>query len=682
MGRKIGIDLGTSYSCVSFVDDDGIVRVIPNAEGEQTTPSAVCFAPDEQRVSVGALAKAEGVLYPECLVERVKNYMGDPDYSVYINGEEYSPTAVSCLILNKLIADAEAYLGEEIDGAVITCPAYFGHEARSATKVAAECVILSNGKHLTVWNVLDEPVATTLAYMNCVDEDEDMDKNLLIYDLGGGTFDCTLINIKASVDRKAFQIITTNGNHQLGGKDWDAALQKFVTDKFCMETGTDREDMECDWEIRAWLGERIEQVKKELSSMETTAFPISFARCKERITVTREEFEEVTSHLLDETIALVDQMLERKDMSFADVDEILLVGGSTYMPQVRKRLEAEYNKPIYLCQPDQMVAMGAAIYADGGKMGSLTGNRMGVSYGIRLYQNGQEWALNLLTKSDRRNRTRESSMYLPNIMLTGKEEEVNAVRILVVTNHSDYAIVPMEHCRRVYEEKVIVLDKPMRGNGRIKLTIADEWDKVGFIPGGNPITVTLTDEETQKSYSFTPIQYWWKEEEDANRIAVKKEAVVPLLKKDGQIYHKINKSIGVILLDEERQERSFFTLLNKRYFFAGDKAHSAEVELEIGEEGANIGIAVCDTEQTTAYEGFEEIGRMTVYAEPESSRVRLSCCVYDGGDTVKVKAKIGKTEQMMTIKGKLISMRECCYSEDAVYGDDWKTGWTLMRADD
>lgn len=362
MGKKIGIDLGTTYSCISYVDENGMVKIIDNQEGEQITPSVVFFDPNGTAV-VGSTARAEGAMNPECLVERVKNYMGDPNYNFNANGQDYSAAAVSSLILKKLVSAAEDYFGgEEIEGAVITCPAYFGDGARNATKVAGENVTLSNGQKLKVLKILDEPTAAAIAYGKT--RTEDMHKTILIYDLGGGTFDCSVMKIDFEGDSRRMQVITTGGNHQLGGKDWDAALAERVREKFCESTGCDIDEMRADAESIAWFSENVEKAKKNLTNRETTSMTPSFGGCKEKIEITREEFDDITYTLLDQTITLINDMMAKKEMSVAnDIDEIILVGGSTRMPQISKRLEQEYAKPITQYEPDKAVSMGAAYMA-------------------------------------------------------------------------------------------------------------------------------------------------------------------------------------------------------------------------------------------------------------------------------------------------------------------------------
>lgn len=353
MGKKIGIDLGTTYSCVACVDDDGRVRILDNAEGEQTTPSVVFISNGE--VVVGSTARAEGGLNPENIVERVKNHMGDPDYTLFVDGEEYSPAAISKLILEKLFRDAKDALGEDVNGAIVTCPAYFGEHARNATKLAAEKA------GINVLQILDEPTAASLAYG--YSRHEDMQKTILIYDLGGGTFDITVMKLNFVGDRREMEVITTGGDHLLGGKDWDAALTNYVTEEFCSITGCDQDEMKNDPECIQMFSENTEKVKKLLTSKESASMTVTFDGQKEKIEITRAKFEEITESLLNQTITLIGNTLDAKNLSINDIDEIILVGGSTRMPQVRARLEAEYGKPVSSFEPDKAVAMGAALMA-------------------------------------------------------------------------------------------------------------------------------------------------------------------------------------------------------------------------------------------------------------------------------------------------------------------------------
>ena len=361
MGKTIGIDLGSTYSCVYYVDDDGVLKAVDSAEGQNTTPSEVYFDPDGT-VLVGVEARAASALGLERMVARVKNYMGDPNYRFSIDDQEYSPTDVSALILQKLVQDAEYALKEEIDGAVITIPAYYAGSAAYATIQAGERVVLKNGGHLKVLRVLGEAAAAALAYYSSLPEGTK--KTVLVYDLGGGSFDCTLMNIDFTEGKKEGKIITLDGDHCLGGMDWDAALADYVRNEFCSMTGCDPEEMMCDPACIRWFIEHSERVKKILSQKAATKFVVNFAGFREKIELTREIFEEVTRYLLDRTICLVDQMLERKNMCMSqDVDEILLVGGGSKMPQVRSRLEMEYGKPVICSAPDRLVAMGAALAA-------------------------------------------------------------------------------------------------------------------------------------------------------------------------------------------------------------------------------------------------------------------------------------------------------------------------------
>ena len=522
MAKKIGIDLGTTYSCVSYVDDMGIVRIVDNIEGEQTTPSVVYFDPDGSAV-VGSTAKAEGGMHPECIVERVKNYMGDPDYKCYVNGTEYSAAAVSTLILRKLISDAEIAIGEEIEGAVITCPAYFGEGARYATKFAGEQVVLSNGKNLTVYKILDEPTAAAIAYGNS--RQEDMEKTVLIYDLGGGTFDCTVMKISFHGAERTMEVITTGGNHQLGGKDWDASLTELIRTKFCDVTGSDIDEMRSDVESVAWFSENIEKAKKNLTSRESTSLTVNFDGKKERIEVTRSEFNEATVELLDQTIFLINDMLEKKGLNMmSDIDEIILVGGSTYMPQVTERLTMEYNKVISSYEPNKAVAMGAALIANdctevetapvAGQtaeshavaseslaiVNKQTGDKTRVienctkSYGLRIVSGGEYIVLNLV-KKDTPKPAFGSSTDHP-LTITGDPSLVSEVGILILENESSEDIVSLDSCKPIYVEEPIQFDGAVPGNDEVAVDLSVDRDGV--------VSLTLTDKNTGKSYHMTP----------------------------------------------------------------------------------------------------------------------------------------------------------------------------------
>lgn len=531
MGKKIGIDLGTTYSCVSYVDDNGVLRIVDNMEGEQTTPSVVYFDPDGSAV-VGSTARAEGAMNPECLCERVKNFMGNADYRFLANGAEYSSAAVSTLILKKLLADAEAAIGEEIDGAVITCPAYFGVEAKNATKFAGENVILSNGKPLNVLRILDEPTAAAIAYADS--RKEDMDKTVLIYDLGGGTFDCTVMKLKIVGGEKTVSVITTGGNHQLGGKDWDEAFANLVRGKFCDETGCDEDEMKNDAECVAWFSENIEKAKKTLTGRESTSLTPSFGGQRQKIEITRQEFDEATSGKLDETISLVNEMLSAKGMSIDNIDEIILVGGSTYMPQVSKKLEQEYGKPLAQYEPNKAVAMGAALVAneysfksengeileslsqngDSSLMAVLSsiettengGTKVGntefienvtKSYGFRFYDGNEkkQKVLNLIIK-DMQKPAHGASIEHMQLIFTSDPAPIDSIDILVLESDSLERIIDIDICNEIYVEEPIKLDAPVAGNSPVSIEMT--------VDANSLITLELKDLTNGKTYEMHP----------------------------------------------------------------------------------------------------------------------------------------------------------------------------------
>lgn len=497
MGKKIGIDLGTTYSCVSYVDDLGVTRIIePSEGGGNTTPSVVYFDPESNEAVVGATAREEGALNPECMVERVKNFMGDPNYILNINGKDYSPAAISAMILKKLITDTEKWFGgEDIDGAVITCPAYFGDAAREATRVAGENVELSNGQKLKVLQILDEPVAAALAYGDS--RHEDTQKTVLVYDLGGGTFDVTVIKLNFVGDSRNMEVITTDGNHQLGGKDWDAALADYVRNKFCEETGADPDEILSNAEQIQWYSEKIEKTKQTLTNKAVAKLTPSFNNEKAQIEITREIFDAETESLLNQTIQLIDDMMDKKGLSVAnDIDEIILVGGSTRMPQVERRLQMEYNKPITSYEPDKAVAMGAALVANGIQVDSTAidpGSNVGgdvppapptggaivikgggdveteiivkctKSYGLLAVNNGVDVIANIIMK-DTEKPTVQTRRFGTSV---ANQESLN---LRVFENNSLEENATVEESTELYENCIVELTPGLPANAPIEIT--------------------------------------------------------------------------------------------------------------------------------------------------------------------------------------------------------------------
>lgn len=347
LARVYGIDLGTTYSCISYVDEHGKPVIVPNEENERITPSVVFF--DGDKVIVGNEAKANSELYSNQVVAFVKRYMGDPNFLFQYNGSTYKPEEVSSFILRKLAKDARQNTGEKITDVVITCPAYFGINEREATKIAGEIA------GLNVRGIINEPTAAAIAY-GMVEENEK--KVVLVYDLGGGTFDITMIDITP----ETVEVICTDGDHRLGGKDWDDAIIEYLGSQFKQETGLEEDILE-DADAAQSLRLDAEKAKKTLSLREKARIPVMCKTKKIGLELTVQKFEEITEHLLERTISLTHDMLkEAQKKGYQTFDEILLVGGSVRMPQVAKRIKQEFNVEPKMFDPDEAVAKGAALY--------------------------------------------------------------------------------------------------------------------------------------------------------------------------------------------------------------------------------------------------------------------------------------------------------------------------------
>ncbi|MFO7887994.1 MAG: molecular chaperone DnaK [Eubacteriales bacterium] len=349
MSKVIGIDLGTTNSCVAVMEG-GEAAIITNSEGKRTTPSVVAFTKDGERL-VGETAKRQVVTNPDNTVESIKRHMGS-EHTEKIKGKEYTPQDISAFILQKLKADAESYLGEKVEEAVITVPAYFSDSQRQATKDAGKIA------GLTVKRIINEPTAASLAYG--IDKEEEM-QTIMVYDLGGGTFDVSILEIGDGV----FEVKATSGNNHLGGDDFDKVLVDYIAKEFKNENGV---DLRTDKMALQRLDEAAENAKKELSSTMSTNINLPFITATQEgpkhlnIDITRSKFNELTSHLVDKTIEPTKKALADAKLSASDIDKVILVGGSTRIPAVQEAVKNITRKdPHKGINPDECVALGAAI---------------------------------------------------------------------------------------------------------------------------------------------------------------------------------------------------------------------------------------------------------------------------------------------------------------------------------
>ena len=348
---SIGIDLGTTYSCLAYIDEDGDPVVEKNFEQEDTTPSVILFN-ENGEIIVGSPAKDMSVMYPpERVITSIKRQMGT-DYTVNIDGETYNPIMLSAVILKKMINDFNENHGCDVKKAVITCPAYFGQNERDATKTAG---IIAGLEDVTVIN---EPTAAAISFG--FGRSDGGKKRVLVYDLGGGTFDVTILEI----DGTSFTAVATDGERFLGGKDWDAIVANIVKQKISEETGIDKDSLDENEDIKQSLINDSETIKKRLSTAESTKGTLTVDGQKVVFTVTREEFESASSGLIQTTVEIIDRVLASKEFTMADIDEVVLVGGSSRMPQVKSNIESKYpDAKISIYDPDQSVAKGAAIFS-------------------------------------------------------------------------------------------------------------------------------------------------------------------------------------------------------------------------------------------------------------------------------------------------------------------------------
>ena len=357
MGKIIGIDLGTTNSCVA-VYEGGEPIVIPNPEGSRTTPSVVGFSKAGERM-IGQVAKRQAITNPDRTVMSIKRHMGS-DFRVAIDDKKYTPQEISAMILQKLKADAEAYLGEKVTEAVITVPAYFSDAQRQATKDAGKIA------GLDVKRIINEPTAAALAYG--MDKEQDKDQTIMVFDLGGGTFDVSILDISDGV----FEVLATKGNNRLGGDDFDARIVDWMAETFARENGG--LDLRKDKMAHQRLRDAAEKAKIELSGTLSTQISLPFITADAEgpkhfeATLTRAKFDELTRDLVEKTLVPTRDALRDSGLSASEISKVLLVGGSTRIPAVQEAIKKFMGKePFKGINPDECVAIGAAV--QGGVLG-------------------------------------------------------------------------------------------------------------------------------------------------------------------------------------------------------------------------------------------------------------------------------------------------------------------------
>ena len=348
MSKIIGIDLGTTNSCVAVMEG-GEAVVIPNAEGNRTTPSVVAFSKDGERM-VGQVAKRQAITNPDRTVSSIKREMGT-DHRVSIDGKSYTPQEISAMILQKLKADAEAYLGQTVSEAVITVPAYFTDAQRQATKDAGKIA------GLEVKRIINEPTAAALAY----GVDKEQSQKIMVYDLGGGTFDVSVLEI----DDGVIEVLATAGNNRLGGDDFDECIMKYLVSEF---KRTDGVDLSSDKVAMQRLKEAAEKAKIELSGVTSTSINLPYITADAtgpkhlELTLTRAKFDQLTAHLVEATAGPVRQAMSDAGLSGNDIHKVLMVGGSSRIPAVQEMVKKLTGKEGFKgINPDECVAMGAAL---------------------------------------------------------------------------------------------------------------------------------------------------------------------------------------------------------------------------------------------------------------------------------------------------------------------------------
>ena len=475
MRTAIGIDLGTTYSAIAIMQD-GKPTILPNVEGQNITPSVVLFPPTDagEEPLVGEMAKHSASTDPLDVVQFVKRQMGDPNWRFEsANGCTYSAEEISAVILKKLKNDAEIALGQPVTDVVITVPAYFDDARRIATRQAGQIV------GLNVLRVLNEPTAAAMSY----GLSQDKNGTVLVYDLGGGTFDVTIMDI----NNGDFNVLATDGNRNLGGFDFDNRIAEYIFEQI-KEQGIDR-NIKMDDVLVAEIREKAEIAKKSLTTVAQTSIMLTVDGRHIRIKMTREEFEHRTEDLLNTTKELVEDAMESAEKSWSDIDYLLLIGGSTRMPMVKKMMTSLSGKsPELNVNPDEAVALGAAIQAYV-SAGELDGNEQ--EGGVPAVIGGELITINV---SD------VTSQALGVILLNDYGQDEN---FIVIPKNAKIPVKGEQHATTVVDQQTSILVRVTQGEDKEVKYVTEIGSKkipVPSYPKGSPFTISYAYDIDQTVY--------------------------------------------------------------------------------------------------------------------------------------------------------------------------------------
>lgn len=488
MGKILGIDFGTDNVTVSYMDEIGVLHTIITDEGLEYTPTDFFYDNESRSVLVGESARQEGSLSPEKLITRIKLSLQDEKFQKRIGNRAFSAVDVVTVILTAAVRCAEEYLGgEEISGAVISCPIQFGERELELMKAAASQASLSDGSRLAT-EVVRDPIAAAMA--NYVTE-ENVDKRVLVYDLGG-TFDATLLDVKICGGERSFDIVASCTDRSTGGREWDNELKEYVIYEFCSLTGADHDEIANDSDMRVWFSDNIQRAKIILSKKAYATLTMAFNGEKEKITVTREAFDDITRKHLERTIGCVKGMLERNGLGNACFDEILLVGRATRMPQIKERLEAEFGRVVILSEPDKLVSFGAALFGNGALAPSvivLSDDDIPYSVGIMTKSHEGLLASNVICKGSNITARATRSFYT-------STEGQPAIILRVVKKNVESENVGLSDCNEEYKPVCIALTPGLPAGSRVDVTFSFNQSK--------QLELEICETESGKSSTVVP----------------------------------------------------------------------------------------------------------------------------------------------------------------------------------